>query len=158
MKKILILNEFGTVLGLKSDPNTYKIALNIATQDDHQKKTLSDRLQMDFWSILASNLGPRSAQDLPSWSQDRRKTPNFGAKIGPKPPTWSQDGLKTLSRHLRGLISTFCLGSTPRENTFLLPFCLHFYVSEPQTQNVNGEGRRCLAFGVLNNIRPVPGT
>ena len=96
--------DFGMVLGFKSEPNRYKIALNIATQDDHQKKTLSDRLQMDFWSILASILGPRSAQDLPFWSQDRLQTPNFGAKIGPRPPTWSQDGPKTLSRHLRGPI------------------------------------------------------
>ena len=96
--------DFGMVLGFKSEPNQYKIALNIATQNDHQEKTLSDSVQMDFWSIVAANLEPRSAQDLPSWSQDRPKTPNFGAKISPKPPTWSQDGLKTLSRHLRGPI------------------------------------------------------
>ena len=96
--------DSGMVLVLKSEPNRYKIAFNIATQDDHQKKSLSDRLQMDFGIILASILEPRSAQDLPFWSQDRLQTPNFGAKIGPRPPTWSQDGPKTPSRHLRGPI------------------------------------------------------
>ena len=82
----------------------YKAAFNIAAQDEHPKDSLSDRLQIVFGSILASILGPRSAQDLPFWSQDRLQTPNFGAKIGPRPPTWSQDGPKTLSRHLRGPI------------------------------------------------------
>ena len=88
----------------ESEPKCYKVAFNIAAQDEHPKDSLSDRLQIVFWSILASILGPRSAQDLPFWSQDRLQTPNFGAKIGPRPPTWSQDGPKTLSRHLRGPI------------------------------------------------------
>ena len=90
--------DFGIILEFKSEPDRSKIALNIAAQDEHQKQTLSDRLLMDFGCILASNLGPRSAQDLPSWSQDRLKTPNFGAKISPEPPTWSQDGPKTRPR------------------------------------------------------------
>ena len=96
--------HFWRILAHKSDSDLKKIAFNIAAQDEHPKDSLSDRLQIDFWSILASNLGPRSAQDLPFWSQDRLQTPNFGAKIGPRPPTWSQDGPKTLSRHLRGPI------------------------------------------------------
>ena len=92
---------FGMALGPKSDPNLYKIAFNIAAQDEHPKDSLSDRLQIVVWSLLGSILGPRSAQDLPFWIQDRLQTANFGAKIGPRPPTWSQDGPKTLSRHLR---------------------------------------------------------
>ena len=104
LKKSSILdrfwNGFGTQIGTKSVQNRTQHRCPRWTP----KQTLSDRLQMDFWSILASILGPRSAQDLPFWSQDRLQTPNFGAKIGPSPPTWSQAGPKTLSRHLRGPI------------------------------------------------------
>ena len=39
---------FGRDLGLKSEPNRYKIALNIASQDEQQDDTLWDGLKIDF--------------------------------------------------------------------------------------------------------------
>ena len=96
--------HFGTVLGPKSEPNWYKIALNITAQDEHQTKTLSDRLKIDFWSILASDLGPKSGQDLATWSQDRPKMFKIGANMSPRPLTGNEDGPKTPPRSLMGPI------------------------------------------------------
>ena len=96
--------HFGTVLEPKSDPNWYKIAFNITAQDEHQKKALSDRLKIDFWSILASNLEPKSGQDLPTWSQDRPKMLQIGTNMSPRPRTCNEDGPKKPSRNLMGPI------------------------------------------------------
>ena len=77
--------HFGTVLGPKSEPNWYKIALNIASQDEQQNDTLSDRPKIDFLWILVpkpfQNGGWKCLGFLyifalgallgPSWAQDR---------------------------------------------------------------------------------------
>ena len=76
----------------------------MTAQDEHQKKTLSDRPKIDFWSILASNLEPKSGQDLPTWSQDRPKMLQIGANMSPRPLTGNEDGPKRPPRSLMGPI------------------------------------------------------
>ena len=53
---------------------------------------------------MASNLEPKSAQDLPTWSQDRPKMLQIGTNMSPRPLTCNEDGPKRPPRSLMGPI------------------------------------------------------
>ena len=63
----------------------HQIALKIDLQIDDKNDSISDRSWDRFWSILGPNLEPKSAQDFPTWSQDRPKTPPRPLQDLPKP-------------------------------------------------------------------------